>query len=91
MLGLRFLCLDGGLPPEFCGFGSLKVNSKVPPIVRVCGGTGLFAAVRQSGVGLSPRRRDLARISTGPWIQALAHPRAFGDGAFYPHARVRRS
>ena len=38
-MGLRFLCLDGGLPPEFCGFGSLKVNSKVPPIVRVCGGT----------------------------------------------------
>ena len=36
-MGLRFLCLDGGLLPEFCGFGSLKVNSKVPPIVRVCG------------------------------------------------------
>ena len=39
MLGLRFLRLDGGLPPEFCGFGSLKVNSRVPPTVRVCGVT----------------------------------------------------
>ena len=47
-MGLRFLCLDGGLPPEFCGFGSLKVNSKVPPIVRVCGGTpswGILASI----------------------------------------------
>ena len=47
LLGLRFLRLDGGLPPEFCGFGSVKVNSKVPPIVRVCGGvpSGVHVAV----------------------------------------------
>ena len=37
LLGLRFLRLDEGLPPEFCGFGSLKENSRVPPTVHVCG------------------------------------------------------
>ena len=57
LVGLRFLCLDGGLPPEFCGFGSLKVNSKVPPIVRVCGGTAKVAPHAPVPEGLSPRLR----------------------------------
>ena len=75
MLGLRFLRLDGGLPPELCGFGSLKVNSKVPPIVRVCGatwGSGYLFFVPLEGVYYSDSRGDEVSYIAGDHCQVVA-------------------
>ena len=38
-LGLAAWRGFGRLPPELAGLGRMKVNSKVPPIARVCGFT----------------------------------------------------
>ena len=55
--GLAGLGFRGRVLPALAGLGRMKVNSKVPPIAHVCGGTAYGAQVFPVGVGLSPRVR----------------------------------
>ena len=51
-LGLAAWRGFGRLPPELAGLGRMKVNSKVPPIARVCGHRATKWAARMGRLAL---------------------------------------
>ena len=55
--GLAALRFRGRVLPALAGLGRMKVNSKVPPIARVCGGTAGHNHLVGNSHGLSPRVR----------------------------------
>ena len=57
LVGLVVLWAFLGPPPALAGSGRVKLISKVPPTVRVCGGTCLTAIVIVVRKGLPPRVR----------------------------------
>ena len=57
LVAFREVFFLAGRPPPLFGSGRAKLASKVPPTVRVCGGTVGCTFAYLTGMGLSPRGR----------------------------------
>ena len=57
--GLEALRFRGRVLPALAGLGRMKVNSKVPPIGHLCGGTTWRTSGAWRKMGLSPRVRGV--------------------------------